>query len=46
MGFFRSDRNWVIFTTQGDPVFVCFDDRELAAAVKSIEERTGVRMQR
>jgi serine/threonine protein kinase len=46
MGFFRSDRNWVIFTTQGDPVFISFEDRELKAAVRAIEERTGVKIRR
>jgi serine/threonine-protein kinase len=46
MGFFRSDRNWVIFTTQAEPVFICFENRELRAAVRAIEERTGVKIRR
>jgi serine/threonine-protein kinase len=46
MGFFRGERNWVIFTTQADPVFIRFEDRELAAAMKAIQERTGVKIQR
>ncbi len=46
MGFFRGERNWVIFTTPADPVFIAFDDRELSAALRAIQERTRVRIQR
>lgn len=46
MGFFRGERNWVIFTTEADPVFIRFDDRQLQAVVRAIEERTGLKIQR
>jgi serine/threonine-protein kinase len=46
MGFFRGDRNWVIFTTRDEPVFMAFEDRELSAGVRAIEERTGIKVRR
>lgn len=46
MGFFRGDRNWVILVTKDYPLFVRFEDRELAAVLRAIEERTGVKIQR
>jgi hypothetical protein len=46
MGLFRGDRNWVIFTTRTDPVFLRFEDRNLAQTLKAIEERTGVKLRR
>ena len=46
MGFFRGDRNWVIFTTQTEPVFIRLDDKGLAAAMAAIEQRIGAKIQR
>lgn len=46
MGFFRGERNWVILTTQADPVFIHVEPRDLAAAMRAIQERTGVKIQR
>ena len=46
MSFLRGDRNWVILLTKGYPLFFRCEDRELAAVLRAIEERTGVRIQR
>ncbi|MBA2306263.1 MAG: hypothetical protein H0W08_27040, partial [Acidobacteria bacterium] len=46
MSFFRGDRNWLILTTQADPVFIRFEDADLRAALPVVEERIGVKIQR
>ncbi len=46
MGVFRGARNWVIFTTSAEPLFIRFDDKELDAALKAIAQRTGVTIRR
>ena len=46
MGFFRGERNWVILTTSGAPVFLRFEDGDLRTALPAIQERSGVKVQR
>jgi hypothetical protein len=46
LGFFRGDRNWLILTTQADPVFIRFQDPDLRTALPAVEERIGVKIQR
>jgi hypothetical protein len=46
MSFFRGERNWVILTTQGAPVFLRFEDAALRTVLPAIQERTGVKIQR
>ena len=46
MSFFRGERNWLILTTQDQPVFIRLEDKHLRTALPAIEERTGVKIQR
>jgi hypothetical protein len=46
MSFFRGDRNWLIILTQADPVFIRFEDSDLRAALATVQERTGLTIQR
>jgi serine/threonine-protein kinase len=46
LSFFRGDRNWLILTTQADPVFIRFEDPDLRTALPAVEERIGVKIQR
>lgn len=46
MSFFRGERNWLILTTSGSPVFVRFEDAHLQAALAAFQERTGIKIQR
>ena len=46
MSFFRGERNWVILTTPGAPVFLRFEDAALRTLLPAIQERTGVKVQR
>jgi eukaryotic-like serine/threonine-protein kinase len=46
LSFFRGDRNWLILTTSSDPVFIRFEDGVLRAALASVEERAGVKIER
>jgi hypothetical protein len=46
MSFFRGDRNWLILTTQGAPVFIRLENSGLRTVLPAIEERVGVKIQR
>nr|MBA2259787.1 hypothetical protein [Acidobacteriota bacterium] len=46
MGFFRGERNWVILTTQGAPIFIRFEDSALKTVLPAIQERIGMKIQR
>jgi serine/threonine-protein kinase len=46
MSFFRGERNWLILTTQGVPLFIRFEDRDLSAALSAVRQRTGIAIQR
>jgi serine/threonine-protein kinase len=45
-GVFRSERNWVVFLTNGDPMIVRIEDGALRTVLPAIEERTGVKLRR
>ena len=46
MSFFRGERNWLIVTTSGEPVFVALEDPQMRTTLASFEERTGIKIQR
>ena len=46
LGFFRGDRNWLIFTTQTEPVFIRVENAQLQAALAAVRERIGITVQR
>jgi serine/threonine protein kinase len=46
MSFFRGERNWLILTTQAEPLFLRFENAQLQAALKAVQERTGLTVQR
>jgi hypothetical protein len=46
MSFFRGERNWLILTTQGAPVFIRFGDADLKIALPVVQERIGIKIQR
>ena len=46
MSFFRGERNWLILTTQGAPVFIRFEDGDLRTVLPAVQERSGVKVQR
>jgi eukaryotic-like serine/threonine-protein kinase len=45
-GFMRSERNWVIFFTHGQPVIIRLEDNSLRTVLPAIEQRAGVKLQR
>jgi outer membrane biosynthesis protein TonB len=46
MSFFRGDRNWLILMTQSDTIFIRLEDADLKKVLPTIEQRTGVKIQR
>ena len=46
LGFFRGERNWLILTTNAEPVFIRFEDAQLRTAIATVQERTGLTIQR
>jgi eukaryotic-like serine/threonine-protein kinase len=46
LGFFKSDRNWVIFFSQGEPTFIRVEDANLRAVLPAIESHAGVKLRR
>jgi serine/threonine-protein kinase len=46
LGFFRGERNWLIFTTTTGPLFIRFEDRDLQTMLATVQERTGRPIQR
>ena len=45
-GFFRGERNWLILTTHGEPVFLRLEDRDLRTALPALQERTQLTIHR
>jgi hypothetical protein len=46
LGFFRSERNWVILLSSGEPVIFRIEDSALRTVLPALQERTGHRVQR
>ncbi len=46
LGFLRSDRNWVILITGGEPVIFRIEDSALRTVLPALQERTGQKIQR
>jgi hypothetical protein len=46
LGFFRSDRNWVIIFTHGEPTFIRVEDSSLRSVLPAIESHAGVKVKR
>jgi len=46
LGFFRSDRNWVILFSQGEPTFIRIEDGSLRTVLPAIESHAGVKVRR
>jgi hypothetical protein len=46
LGFFRSDRNWVILFSHGEPTFLRIEDGSLRTVLPAIESHAGVKVRR
>ena len=46
LGFLRSERNWVILLTAGEPVIFRIEDSALRTVLPALQERTGQPIQR
>ena len=46
LGFFRSDRNWVILLSHSDPVIFRVEDENLRSLLPAIESHTGLKVRR
>ena len=46
LGFLRSERNWVILLTGGEPVIFRIEDSALRTVLPALQERTGQKIQR
>ena len=46
LGFLRSERNWVILLTGGEPVIFRIEDSALRTVLPALQERTGQTIQR
>jgi serine/threonine protein kinase len=46
LGFLRSERNWVILLTDGEPVIFRIEDSALRTVLAALQERTGQKIQR
>jgi serine/threonine protein kinase len=46
LGFFRSERNWVILFSNGDPTFIRVEDGNLRAILPAIESHAGLKFRR
>ncbi len=46
LSFFRGDRNWLILTTQTNPVFIRLEDSGMRTILPAVQERTGLKIQR
>ena len=46
LGFFRSERNWLILTTAGEPVILSVENPQLRNVVFALETRTGLTVRR
>ena len=46
LGFFRSDRNWVILFSHGEPTFIRIEDGSVRTVLPAIESHAGVKVRR
>jgi eukaryotic-like serine/threonine-protein kinase len=46
LGFFRSERNWVILFTHGEPTFIRVEDGSLRTVLPAIESHAGINVKR
>ncbi len=46
MGFFRGERNWVIFLSNSEPLIIRLEDDDLKAVLPAIQEQTGIAVKR
>jgi serine/threonine-protein kinase len=46
LGFFRGERNWLILTTNTEPVFLRFENEQMNAILAAVQGRTGLTIQR
>jgi serine/threonine protein kinase len=46
LGFFRSDRNWVILFSHGEPTFIRIEDGSLPTVLPAIESHAGLKVRR
>ena len=46
MGFFRGERNWVIFLSNSEPLIIRLEDEDLKAVLPAIQEQTGITVKR
>jgi serine/threonine-protein kinase len=46
LGFLRSERNWLIFFSSGEPTFIRIEDNSLRTVLPAIESHAGVRIRR
>ncbi len=46
LGFFKSERNWLVLATTGVPVIIRLEDSGLRSVLPAFEQRAGVKIQR
>jgi eukaryotic-like serine/threonine-protein kinase len=46
MGFFRGERNWLIFLSNSEPLIIRLDDDELKTVMPAIQQQTGIAIKR
>jgi eukaryotic-like serine/threonine-protein kinase len=46
MGFFRGERNWVIFLSNSEPLIIRLEDDDLKSVLPAIQEQTGIAIKR
>jgi eukaryotic-like serine/threonine-protein kinase len=46
LGFFKSERNWVIFFSPGEPTFIRVEDGSLRSVLPAIESHAGLKIRR
>ena len=46
LGFCRSERNWVILFSHGEPTFIRIEDGSLRTVLPAIESHAGVKLRR
>ena len=46
LGFLKSDRNWLIFLSHGEPMILRLDDDEVRRVLPAVESHAGVKIRR
>jgi hypothetical protein len=46
LGFLRSERNWLILITSGEPLVLRLEDATLQTTLAAVQDRIGVKIQR